>query len=76
LKIQGVSHTTFNEIILFSPLFRCFPMFFGSLAPQRAQSLIRAYTLAFFDKQLRNQISPLLTGPSPEYPQAIRIKMP
>jgi hypothetical protein len=36
---------------------------------RRAHEIIIAYTLAFFDKYLRNRDSELLTSPSDRYPE-------
>ena len=44
-------------------------MFMGPIDAQRAITIIRDYTLAFFDKHLKNIDSPLLDGPSPDYPK-------
>lgn len=37
----------------------------------RTHTAINAYSLAFFDQYLKGQPSPLLDGPSPEYPEVI-----
>ncbi|MGW7006826.1 alpha/beta hydrolase [Streptomyces sp. NPDC054933] len=41
----------------------------GTIAPDRAIELQRVYLAAFFDKELRHEHSPLLDGPSPNYPE-------
>jgi len=41
----------------------------GPLDPARAVTIQQAYPLAFFDRHLRGRHSPLLTGPSPAFPE-------
>jgi predicted dienelactone hydrolase len=46
----------------------------GSINPAAAVSAEEAYVPAFFGRWLRGQDSPLLTGPSPRYPQIAFIR--
>lgn len=41
----------------------------GPIDPSRMAEITTAYTLAFFGKHLKGEASPLLDGPSPEYPE-------
>ncbi|HEX3045923.1 MAG TPA: carboxylic ester hydrolase [Bacillota bacterium] len=41
----------------------------GPLNGQRGFDIINSYSVAFFDKHLKGQPSPLLNGPSKEYPE-------
>ena len=40
----------------------------GPIDGYRMVKIINDYTLAFFDKHLKGEMSPLLDGPSPDYP--------
>jgi hypothetical protein len=68
LKLAGVLHDNFGDYPLLTPL--------GALLPERGPlngdatlHVVDAYILAFFDKYLKNQPSPLLNGPSADYPE-------
>ena len=41
----------------------------GEIDGLRALQITNAYTLAFFDRYLRDRPSPLLAGPSPDHPE-------
>jgi len=41
----------------------------GPLNGARVQKIINTYLVAFFDQTLKGSASPLLTGPSPDYPE-------
>ncbi|GAA3560753.1 carboxylic ester hydrolase [Nonomuraea rosea] len=41
----------------------------GPIGGQRAHDVINAYTVAFFDHELKHKSSPLLDGPSERYPE-------
>ena len=41
----------------------------GTIDPARALTITKAYVEAFFGKYLEGRKSPLLDGPSPEYPE-------
>lgn len=42
----------------------------GPIGAERALEVVNAYSLAFFDRQLKGRQAPLLDGPSPEFPEA------
>ena len=43
----------------------------------RAVQVVNAYLLAFFDEHLKGEQSPLLDGPSPDYPEvSIEVREP
>ena len=80
LIIKGSKHNTFKtDLGLILPLFTAnstqteppIKQTIGSIEPQRAAKIINDYTLAFFNKYLKNQNSPLLKGASPKYPEAV-----
>jgi predicted dienelactone hydrolase len=73
LTVSGARHFNFSDLPLrWVPLVR--PLFsavglVGSIDPARAEQVTNAYLQAFFDQYLRNRPSPLLSGPSPAYPE-------
>ena len=77
LKLLGAQHVSFIDYEALWPQapgpFKLSPtqlvQDLGTIAPDRAIELQRVYLAAFFDKELRHQHSPLLDGPSPNYPE-------
>ncbi len=73
LSVRGTGHFNFSDLPLRqSPIVR--PLFavaglIGSIDPVRAQQVANAYLVAFFGKYLQNGDSPLLLGPSPDFPE-------
>jgi hypothetical protein len=67
VRIRGAGHHNFTDYALFSPIRRITDA--GDIDPLRCMKIINAYTLAFFDKYLKQKKEPLLEGPSP-YPEA------
>jgi hypothetical protein len=57
----------FADVTLYSPVLK-FIKAFGPIDGYRMVKIINDYTLAFFDKHLKGETSPLLDGPSPDYP--------
>lgn len=45
--------------------------FSGPMGSQRAHSIINAYTLAFFDRHLKDRPAALLDRPPEQYPDVI-----
>lgn len=70
MVVQGSRHFDFTDFPLVTPIFRLLG-FIGSVPGERMVHITNAYTLAFFDQQLRGQASPLLEGPSPDYPEVL-----
>jgi hypothetical protein len=68
LKLAGVLHNDFGDYPLLSPLSSLLPER-GVLKGDRTLHLVNAYLLAFFDRYLKNQPSPLLNGSSIDYPE-------
>jgi len=69
VTIQGANHFNFMDIYLWMPLLNS--RYLGSINPQRAVEIVNRYTLAFFEKHLRNQDDFLLDGSSPDYPEVL-----
>jgi hypothetical protein len=63
MAMNGIRHMDFCDSPFFSPLRR------GSAKPARVARIIRQYTLAFFNKHLRNIEQPLLDGLSLDVPE-------
>jgi len=69
LTIRGTAHFNFSDYaVLYEPIVKLI----GGLGPidgQRGLQITSDYLNAFFAKYLKGADSPLLTGPSPEYPE-------
>ena len=70
--IDGIDHENFTDKGFFSPFHSLSGI--GSLPQQRAAAIINAYIVAFFTQTLRNQPQPLLSGPSPAFPEVQRFQ--
>ncbi len=68
LKLAGVLHNDFGDYPLLSPLSALLPER-GKLKGKRTLHIVNTYTLAFFDRYLKNQPSSLLNGSSIDYPE-------
>jgi predicted dienelactone hydrolase len=69
VSIKGTAHLNFMDLYLWfrQPISSSF----GSINSKRAVEIMNAYTLAFFDKHLKNEAVPLIKGPSFDYPEVI-----
>lgn len=67
VTVLGATHFDFADVALYSPVLK-FTKAFGPIDGCRMVEIINDYTLAFFDKHLKGEMSPLLDGPSPNYP--------
>lgn len=66
--IKGVEHYTFSDIPLYSPLI---PLIFGDRTDTKlAHRIINDYTLAFFEKTLKQTNPSLLNDSKSPYPEA------
>ena len=68
IALHGTLHTSFQDGILMSPLQRFSGA--GAIAPRRMISILRQYTVAFFDQSLRGVASPLLAAKTSPFPEA------
>ena len=66
--LHGASHESFTDRSMFSPLARLTGA--GKIPPKRAFAIVRAYTLAFFDKTLKGEDPALLKEVPGPYPEA------
>jgi len=70
MKIRGARHSNFGDTVLYDWLVQSAneePAIEG----ERMIYIQNVYSLAFFDKHLKGQASPLLDGPSAEFPEVI-----
>jgi hypothetical protein len=70
ITIRGTTHFDFTDLFLYSPVLK-FTKAFGPIDGYRMIKIINDYTLAFFDETLKGEMSPLLNGPSPDYPEVM-----
>ena len=77
LNLRGSTHDTFTDFAALlsqaAPILHKPPSWviegIGTINGQRAVAVERTYIGAYFDRYLRHRDSPLLTGPSPSYPE-------
>ncbi len=66
--IQGTNHFDFTDLPAFSPVAPYIGLK-GPLDGERVLTILRAYTLDFFNHTLRGEAAQLLDAPSPRYPE-------
>jgi dienelactone hydrolase len=70
IAVRGTTHFDYTDLFLYSPVLK-FTHLLGPIEGDRMLRIINAYTLAFWDETLKGEISPLLDGPSPDYPEVM-----
>ncbi len=70
VEIPGMFHVNFTDLPYWSPVMAQLGQT-GPIDRQRGFDIVNAYSVAFFDKELKRQPSPLLNGPSEQYPEVI-----
>ncbi|MFC0216272.1 alpha/beta hydrolase family protein [Paenibacillus chartarius] len=68
LYIENTEHLNFADAQFISPIFNMLGIT-GTIAPERASSVINAYMLDFFDMYLKNQGGSLMNGPDSRFPE-------
>ncbi|MFW9944366.1 MAG: hypothetical protein ACFFB7_05155, partial [Candidatus Sifarchaeia archaeon] len=68
LYVEGTRHLNFADISLYTPLFKDLGML-GTIDGYRMLNILNIYVRTFFDKHIKNTDSPLLDGPSADYPE-------
>ncbi|OPH52964.1 dienelactone hydrolase [Paenibacillus ferrarius] len=68
LYIENSEHLNFADVQFISPIFKMLGIT-GKIAPERANSVINAYMLDFFDRYLKNQGGVLMKGPDSRFPE-------
>lgn len=66
--VQGMFHVNFTDAPYFSPVESQIGLT-GPIDGQRGFDIVNAYSLAFFDKELKGEPAPLLNGSSKQYPE-------
>jgi predicted dienelactone hydrolase len=75
LSVTGSHHYTFSDTaVLFDQLGLPYPGTPPTIPADRAVTVMRAYTAAFFDLHLRHRPQPLLDGPTPANPEVLFIR--
>lgn len=69
ITILGADHYDFTDLPALSPLAPQLGLK-GPIPGAKVQKILMDYTLAFFDLALKEKPTPLLDGPSPDYPEA------
>ena len=70
VRVLGMFHANLMDIPYWSPLFP-FMGITGAIDGQRSHNIINAYSLAFFDKYLKERSSPLLDRSAEQYPEVL-----
>ncbi|MFD7522018.1 alpha/beta hydrolase family protein [Paenibacillus chitinolyticus] len=68
LYIDNTEHLNFTDVHYISPIFKMLGVT-GKNGPERANSVINAYMLDFFDMYLKNQGGILMKGPDSRFPE-------
>jgi dienelactone hydrolase len=70
VEVPNMFHLDMTDAALLAP-FVPWPGLAGPIGADRAHAIINAYTLAFFDRELRHRPAPLLDGPSERFPEVL-----
>src|SRR5215217_5076036 len=68
VEVPGMFHSNYTDIPSWSPLWRLLGLA-GPIDVQRANSIINAYSLAFFDRHLKSQPATRFDGLRKRYPE-------
>lgn len=66
--IENSEHLNFTDVQFFSPIFKMFGAT-GKINTERADYIVNAYTLDFFNKFLKNEHGSLFKEPNSKYPE-------
>ncbi|MHC4106200.1 MAG: alpha/beta hydrolase family protein, partial [Planctomycetota bacterium] len=69
MLIKKTKHENFSDLPFMGFLMN--KMFSGDINSDRCANIINTYLLAFFDKHLKGEYSPLLNGLSSDYPEVV-----
>jgi predicted dienelactone hydrolase len=70
IKIRGARHASFGDPCLWGRLLHNLEGE-ATIGGKRMAKIQNVYALAFFDRHLRGLATPLLDGPSPDYPEVV-----
>jgi predicted dienelactone hydrolase len=68
--VPGMFHLNMVDTPYYSPLTPLLGMT-GPIDAKRAHDIVNAYSLAFFDRHLKNLPAPLLDGPTKQFPEVL-----
>jgi pimeloyl-ACP methyl ester carboxylesterase len=68
VEIAGSFHLDMTDAGLLAP-YVAWPGLAGPIGPERVHRIVNAYSVAFFDRELRHEPAPLLDGPHPTFPE-------
>lgn len=68
LYIENTEHLNFTDVQFISPIFKMMGIT-GKIEPERADDVINAYMLDFFDMYLKKQGGSLMKGPDSRFPE-------
>jgi hypothetical protein len=68
VQVPGMFHVDMNDVPLWSPLASRLGVT-GPIGGDRAHRIVNAYSLAFFDRHLKDQPAALLDGPASQHPE-------
>lgn len=68
LRMNDMFHLNWTDAPILTPIVRRFGLA-GPIDPYRGFAAVNAYTVAFFDRHLKGEASPLLEGTSSEWPE-------
>ena len=75
LYVNGTRHYNFADSNIWSPVLRSVGLL-GSIDGYRMLEILNSYVLAFFNEHLMGTTSPLLDGPSLDYPEVLFYRRP
>ena len=70
VQVPGMFHSNFTDIPSWTPLAAWLGLT-GPIDAMRAHEIVNAYSLAFFDRHLKDQTAELLNGPDAHFPETI-----
>jgi dienelactone hydrolase len=68
ITVMESKHENFMDLSVYSPLLK-YTGLLGNMDGQKMLRIMNAYTLAFFERHLKGIDSPLLDGPSSDFPE-------
>lgn len=66
--VKGTKHFNYSDFSMFSPDYQKAGLL-GPIDGARMEGIMNGYVLAFFDKYIKGKDTPLLKGPSANYPE-------
>jgi hypothetical protein len=70
MHILGTTHYDFTDLPALSPLAHALGLK-GPIRGRRVHQIVNDYSLAFFNQYLKGEASPLLAGPSQDFPEVV-----